>query len=320
MKSKALDFVAKYSRILVLVLLIGVSSALAPKFLTVSNMITILQQSSLMLIMALGMTCAMLLGRGVDMSIGSTLAIANALSASYMVASKSTGSIVTGILISLAVGCGIGLLNGVLIAYLNLPAILVTFATREIFRGCVYAYLKGRVIMGMHPVITFLGSGRIFKKIPVTILIAFALALIVSIFLRRTRKGRELYLVGANPSAADFSGINAKAVTILAFTLSGLFASIAGIIYLGRLGSAESEIGMKFAIQCVSAVAIGGISFNGGMGNVSGAIIGCIILNMINNTLNQLKIDPYWQGTATGLIILLAVILDHFARKRLGNN
>jgi len=316
--TNAIDLLAKYSRICVLVLLTLALSLFVPNFMTFSNVITVLQQSSLMLIMSLGMTCAMLLGRGVDMSIGSTLALANCLAAPFMLARYGTGSLLLGVLISLAVGVGIGLINGVLVAYLHLPSVLATFATREIFRGIVYLLLKGKVISGMHPTIMFIGSGRLFGEIPVTIIIALILTLIVGFLLKGTSVGRQLYIVGANPEAARFSGIRSKRVIISGFVLSGLFASIAGLVYLGRLGTAEAEIGAKFAFNCISAVAIGGISFNGGIGKVSGAVIGCLILNMITNSLNLLKVDSLWQGTASGVVILLAVILDHVARKRLG--
>ena len=318
MKNKVIDTASKYSRFLIIILLVVVLSLASSNFLTISNMTTIFRQSSLMLIMSLGMTCVMLLGIGVDMSIGSVLALSNCLAAPLMLASSSTGSVLLGVLVAIAVGVGVGIINGLLVAHLRLSAILVTFGMREILRGMVYLILQGKVIMNIHPAIQFIGSGRLFGEIPMPIIIAVVLAIIMAFVLGRTRIGREIYLVGANPSSANFSGVNSKNVIMRGFIFSGLFATIAGLIYLGRLGTAEGDIGTQFAFQVISAVAIGGISFSGGIGTIGGAVIGSVVLSTILNGMNLLNVSSLWQGIVNGLVILLAVLLDNFARKRLG--
>lgn len=312
------SFIAKYSRVIILLLICICLTISSKNFLNIDNLVNVLRQSSMMLIMSLGMTCAMLLGRGVDMSIGSTLALSSCIAASFLTFEASTGSIILGVIIALSIGILIGIINGALIAYLKLPAILVTFGMREIVRGLVYTIMRGNVVTNLHPYILFLGGGRLFDIIPMPIVIAGFLTLITAFILKRTKIGRELYVVGANASAAKFSGIKTNRTIIFGFAISGLLAALAGVVYLGRLGTAEGDIGQIFAFQSISAVAIGGISFNGGIGSAWGAVIGVLILTLLTNGLNLLNISPFWQGTVNGSIIIAAILLDHIARKRIG--
>lgn len=146
-----------------------------------------------------------------------------------------------------------------------------------------------------------MGSGFVFGVIPTQIVIAVVLTVATAWMLKHTRMGRELYIAGANPNAARFSGLKVEKSVILGFVLSGALAALAGIVYLGRLGAAEAEIGNQFHFQCVSAVAIGGISFAGGAGSAWGAVIGALILNILINGMNLLNISSYWQGTVNGV-------------------
>ena len=312
---KGKDFLMKYSRIVILVLIMAGVSIASPDFLKPSNLLNVARQSSMLLIMSLGMTCAMLLGRGVDMSIGATLSLTSCVAAGFLRSNDTVGSVLIGIVIALVIGMFIGLINGVLISYLHLPAILVTYGVREIIRSVAFFYMDGDIISGFHKFVMFMGSGFAFGAIPTQIIIALVLTAATAWMLKHTRMGRELYVVGANPSAAKFSGLKAEKSVILGFVLSGALAALAGIVYLGRLGAAEAEIGNQFHFQCVSAVAIGGISFAGGAGSAWGAVIGALILNILINGMNLLNISSYWQGTVNGLIIIVAVLLDYVVRK-----
>lgn len=314
MKTK--QILVRYSRILILVLLMICMSAASPNFLKATNLINVARQSSMLLIMSLGMTCAMLLGRGVDMSIGATLSISSCIAAGFMRSNDSTGSVFLGILIAILIGMLIGVINGTLVAYLHLPAILVTYGVREIIRSVAYYYMDGDVVTGFHSIVNFMGSGYVFGVIPTQIIIALALTFIMAWMLKHTILGRELYVVGSNPNAARFSGIRVERSVVMGFVLSGALAALAGIVYLGRLGAAEAEIGTDFHFQCVSAVAIGGISFAGGAGSAWGAVIGALILNILINGMNLLNISSNWQGTVNGVVILIAVVLDYVARKQ----
>lgn len=313
---KGKDLLMKYSRILILVLIMAGVSIASPDFLKPSNLLNVARQSSMLLIMSLGMTCAMLLGRGVDMSIGATLSLTSCVAAGFLRSNDTVGSVLMGIVIALVIGMFIGLINGVLISYLHLPAILVTYGIREIIRSVAFFYMDGDIISGFHKIVMFMGSGFAFGAIPTQIIIALVLTVATAWMLKHTRMGRELYVVGANPSAAKFSGLKAEKSVILGFVLSGALAALAGIVYLGRLGAAEAEIGNQFHFQCVSAVAIGGISFAGGAGSAWGAVIGALILNILINGMNLLNISSYWQGTVNGVIIIIAVLLDYVVRKK----
>ncbi|MEY8393608.1 ABC transporter permease [Lachnospiraceae bacterium 45-P1] len=313
---KGKDFLMKYSRIVILVLIMAGVSIASPDFLKPSNLLNVARQSSMLLIMSLGMTCAMLLGRGVDMSIGATLSLTSCVAAGFLRSNDTVGSVLIGIVIALVIGMFIGLINGVLISYLHLPAILVTYGVREIIRSVAFFYMDGDIISGFHKFVMFMGSGFAFGAIPTQIIIALVLTAATAWMLKHTRMGRELYVVGANPSAAKFSGLKAEKSVILGFVLSGALAALAGIVYLGRLGAAEAEIGNQFHFQCVSAVAIGGISFAGGAGSAWGAVIGALILNILINGMNLLNISSYWQGTVNGVIIIIAVLLDYVVRKK----
>ena len=305
----------KYSRVIILLLICIILSLVSDNFLNANNLLNVVRQSSMLLIMSLGMTCALLLGRGPDLCIGSTLAFTSCISAGFLTQTSNIWQIVLGIAIALVVGIVIGVINGALIAFLKLPALLVTLGMQQIVRGAVYAIMNGQIITNLHDSILFVGTGRLFNTIPMPIIIAGFLTVFVAIILKRTRIGRELYVVGANATAAKFSGIKTNKTIIFGFAISSFLAAFAGIVYLGRLGTAEGEIGQAFAFQSVGAAAIGGVSFNGGMGSAWGTVIGALILNILINGMNLLNVSSLWQGTMNGLIIIGAVVLDNFARK-----
>ena len=313
---KKLTFMAKYSYVFILLLIFLIMSFATDKFLTVDNLLNVARQSSMLLIMALGMTMAMLLGRGVDMSLGAIVSISSCFAAGFFLQSRGWESILLGILVGIAIGALAGVVNGVLISYLHLPAMLVTYGVREILRGVAYAYMNGGVITSIHPAIRFIGSGRIFGVIPTQIVIALFFTLLAVFLLKCTRMGRELYITGANPAAARFSGIKVDKNIIIGFVCSGVMAAIAGIIYVGRLGAAEAEIGTDFHFQAISAAAIGGISFNGGVGSPWGVVTVALILTLLNNAQNLLQISSAWQGFIYGATIIVAVLLDFFVRSQ----
>ncbi len=313
---KGKELLIKYSRVVILVLIFAGAAVVSPNFLRMSNLLNVARQSSMLLIMSLGMTCAMLLGRGVDMSVGATLSLTSCVAAGFLRTNDSVESVIFGILLAVVLGMIVGTVNGLLVSFLHLPAMLVTYGVREIIRSLAYFYMNGDVVSGFHSSVMFMGSGFVFGVIPTQIIIALILTVATAWMLKHTRVGRELYVVGANPSAARFSGLKVEKSVILGFALSGALAALAGIIYLGRLGAAEAEIGNDFHFQCVSAVAIGGISFAGGAGSAWGAVIGALILNILINEMNLLGISSYWQGTVNGVIIIIAVLLDYMVSRK----
>ncbi len=212
---KPKEFMMKYSRILILVLIMVFVSAASLDFLKPSNLLNVARQSSMLLIMSLGMTCAMLLGQGVDMSIGATLSLTSCVAAGFLRSNASVGSVLFGIGIAILIGMFIGLINGALTAWLHLPAFLVTYGVREIIRSVAFFYMDGNIISGFHKSVMFMGSGFIFGVIPTQIVIAVVLTVATAWMLKHTRMGRELYIAGANPNAARFSGLKVEKSVIL---------------------------------------------------------------------------------------------------------
>lgn len=304
-------FIAEYSRIIILCLICVVLSILTDKFLTYDNIINVLRQGSLLIIMGIGMNFAMLLGKGVDLSIGSVVALTSCIAAPYLTVGSPPQMVFFGLMLSAGVGVLIGIINGMLITYVKLPGFLVTFGMREITRGVVYLIMYGRIISGFVPGIVFLGAGEIFN-IPVPVVLALILTIFGSWVLKYTRIGREIHIVGANSKAARFSGINVDINVIRGFAISSLCAAFAGIIYIARLNTAEAIIGGQFALQAIGAVAIGGISFDGGIGNPLGVVVGALILTLLTNGMNLLNVASEWQTFVNGSIIILAVVLDKY--------
>lgn len=314
MKKK--DLIAKLSRP-ALVLIIGiVLSILSPDFLTKTNILNVLRQSSLLLIMSLGMLYAMLLGRGLDLSIGATLALSSCCSAMIMSQDPSNPALtILGIVVGIAIGLLIGAVNGALVAYFSLPAMLVTYGTRQIIRGVAFNSMSDKVITFFPRIISYIGTGRILG-ISLPIWIAAVLTALVIFILKKTAFGRRFFLVGANPSAANFSGIDSKKTIVYGFMLNALFATLAGFIYIGRLNAAEPQIGPDFHFNAISACAIGGVSMSGGSGDPLGVVCGAIILMLLQNGLNLLGISANWNALVQGLAIIIAVLLDFFANRK----
>lgn len=314
MKKK--DLIAKLSRPALVLLICVVLSILSPNFLTKANILNVLRQSSLLLIMSLGMLFAMLLGKGLDLSIGATLALSSCWAA--MIMSQDPGNIwltILGVVVSVAVALVIGAVNGTLVAHFHLPAMLVTYGTRQIIRGIAFLQMSDKVITFLPRAITFIGTGRILG-IGVPIWIAGLLTVVVIFILKKTAFGRRFFLVGANDSTANFSGINSKKTIIYGFMLNALFAAVAGLIYIGRLNAAEPQLGPDFHFNAIAACAVGGVSMSGGSGDPLGVVCGAIILMLLQNGMNLLGISANWNDLVQGMAIIIAVLLDFFANRK----
>ena len=300
-----------------LVLLICVIIAiLEPKFLKITNLMNVLRQSALLLIMSLGLLFVMLLGRGMDLSIGATLSMTSCFAAAIMITNtKSVPVMLLGMLVGLVIGVAIGFLNGYLVAYLRLPAILVTYGTRQIIRGIAYLLMSETIIRKMPKFITFIGTGN-FLGISLPIWISLVFTIVVALMLTKTRVGRRFFYVGANDSAADFSGINSKRTVVAAFVLNALFATLAGFVYIGRLSAAEAQIGEDFHFNAIAACAIGGVSFLGGVGNPWGVVCGALILQLLQNGMNLMGVDPNWNKLVQGAAIIVAVLIDYLSYRK----
>lgn len=295
-----------------LIVLIVVFSIFSRQFLTVSNLLTIANQISMVLIIGIGMTIVIILG-GIDLSVGYVAALAGMITAGLLSAQVDTS---LAIVIGLGIGAVFGLVNGVLIAKVGITDFIVTLATMLVAHGFIFAYSGGRSIFKNIPdSFLFIGQGRIFG-IPVPIFLAVIIFFIGHMLLTKMRLGRYIYATGGNKEAARLSGINIDGIRIIGYTISGITAAMAGIIMASRLGSGQPTAGDTFLFDVVGAVVLGGTALSGGEGTVVGTAIGVVIIGAISNGLTQLGVSYYFQEVIKGLIIILAVSYNAIKMKR----
>jgi ribose transport system permease protein len=294
------------------VAMLGIALALSSDaFLTVSNLLNVLRQASLIFLSASGLTLV-IVGAGLDLSIGANVGLSACLAAAAI---KSTGMLSMGFGAGLACGMAIGILNGLMVTQLRLPPFIATYGMLWMLYGVNYWYMKGDTIYGFPPEFRALGSGN-WLSVPIPVYLMVAALLAGVIFTRYTTFGHEVYAIGANAEAARLSGIPVGSRLILSYTVSGAMAGLAGVVYLARLNSAEAGIGDALLLPAIAAVLIGGTSLFGGSGGLLGTLIGAIILTLVLNGMNLLTINTNWQPLVTGMIVLLAASVDSFTRRR----
>jgi ribose transport system permease protein len=282
-----------------------VMSIATNRFLTFGNLSNIALQTSINALLAIGMTFVILTS-GIDLSVGAILALSGAVSAGLMTHGFTP---FTASIIGLLVGIIAGFFNGLLVGYGKLAAFIVTLGTMTLFRGFTEIYTHGTPIFNLPESFMTLGTGTIAGlPNPVWIMI---LAIIVGwIFLNRMTTGRRIYAVGGNEDAAFLAGVPVKRYLVSVYVISGFLAALAGIILTSRLGSAEPTAGSGYELDAITAVVLGGTSLFGGEGTLVGTIIGAFILGVINNGLNLLNVNAFYQDAVKGVIILIAIMLD----------
>lgn len=288
-----------------LVLIVVILSVVNGDFLTVGNIFNVLRQISINALIAFGMTFVILTG-GIDLSVGSILALSSAFTAGLMASGMNTWLAVG---IGLIGGMVMGAINGFLITKGKVAPFIATLATMTVFRGLTLVYTQGRPITGFKEDFAFLGKGY-FLQIPMPIIwmvISFA---VLYIILKQTTFGRRVYALGSNEEATWLSGINTSKVKILVYSISGLLASISGIILTSRLNSAQPTAGGAFELDAIAAVVLGGTSLSGGRGWIVGTLIGAMIIGVLDNGLNLLNVSSFYQQVVKGVVILIAVLLD----------
>lgn len=300
--------------VIVLLVLLIAMSLLRDRFLTWSNIISVLRQTSINAVIATGMTFAILIG-GIDLSVGSVLAISGAIAAT-LVASGMNVFLV--ILITLLIGLTIGLLNGLLISKGRLQPFIATLGTMTLLRGLTLVYTQGRPISifgsDTSTIFSKIGTGY-FLKIPIPVYIMLVVFFIAWYTLNHLKIGRYTYALGSNEEATMYSGIKTDNIKLFVYAVSGVLAAIAGIIVTARLGSAQPTAGAGYELDAIAAVVIGGTSMAGGIGTIFGTAIGALIIGILNNALNMLQVSSYYQDVAKGIVILIAVLLDRKQRK-----
>jgi len=292
---------------------------ISPSFGTTTNILNMFRVASLNLIIATGVALTMLVG-GIDLSSGASIALTSMIFSPLFQIGHSPGEMVLGILGILLVSCMVGAFNGVCIAYFGIAPFLATYGVQQISRGLSFVITQsyvneGMVITNFIPQFRMLGAGFFLDFIPIPIIIAGVLLLIIGFILNKSTLGRKIFAIGSNPFSAHYSGINLNKTILGIYMLSGFIYGIAGIVYISRLNTAEPSIGIDFAMYAIAAAAIGGISFQGGRGNIFNIVIGALILTFITTGMNLLGIHSDWQKAVMGIIIILAVMLDRNTAK-----
>jgi len=285
-------------------------SLLSDAFLTTNNLLNVLRQTALLFLMASGLTLVILTA-GLDLSVGANIGLSACLAAIII---KSTGSPWLGVATGVGCGAAVGLLNGVLVTALRVPAFVATYGMMWLILGATYFYMGGETVHGFPPSFRQLGSGY-FLGVPIPIYMMLLFLMLGTLFAQRTVWGQQIYAIGANPVAARLSGIPVERRLVLVYVVSGAMAGLASLILLARVNSAEADIGEHFTLPAIAAVVIGGTSLFGGSGTIVGTLIGALILTLVVNGMNLLQINASWQPLVTGVIILFAVWFDIRARK-----
>ncbi|MCM1988728.1 ribose ABC transporter permease [Oceanirhabdus seepicola] len=310
MKANYKEMLSKYKSLIGLVILCIVITIINPRFLTVNNLRNVLTQVSVNATIAIGMTFVILTG-GIDLSVGSILAISGAVAAFLM---KSTGNVFISIIAALIIGACIGAINGIIISKGKLQAFIATLATMTIFRGVTYVFTNGIPISGLGKSFMVIGNKRFFGiPLPIIItLIAFSGAWYL---LTQTKYGRYVYALGGNEDSARLSGINTTKIKSIVYVISGMMAALSGIIVTSRIGSAGPTAGSGYELDAIAAVVIGGTSLSGGEGSITGTIIGALVIGVLNNGLNLMNVNPFYQSIVKGAVILIAVLIDKKNKK-----
>lgn len=292
-----------------LVIIMITFSFLSPVFFTVPNLLNILQQSSINGIIALGMTLVIISG-GIDLSVGPTAALSAVLGATLMV---SGVPVPLAIMATLGVGALCGVFSGMLVAYAGLQPFIVTLGGLSLFRALALIFTNGNPIFGIPMKFRTVINSTIFG-VPAPIVIVIAIAAILWTVMNKTPLGEYILAVGGNEEAARVAGVPVKRTKVTVFVISGVLASLASLILIGRLGAAEPTMGNLWELDAIAAAAIGGASLMGGKGSVIGTLIGAVILGSLRNGLTLLNIQAFYQLLATGLIIIIAMLIDRATR------
>ncbi|MBS5012863.1 MAG: galactose/methyl galactoside ABC transporter permease MglC [Haemophilus parainfluenzae] len=331
-KNKSFDFLKQNAIYFVLLILLGIIIAQDPTFLNVRNFSNILTQSSVRLIIALGVA-GLLVTQGTDLSAGRQVGLAAVISATLLQSMENMNRVFPDlgeipipvvILTVCAVGAVIGLVNGLVIAYLNVTPFIATMGTMIIvygFNSLYYDGVGGSPIAGFSESFSNFAQGFFilgsFKLSYITIYAAIC-AFLVWVMWNKTRFGKNIFAIGGNPEAAKVSGVNVARNLVVIYMIAGMFYAFGGMLEAGRIGSATNNLGFMYELDAIAACVVGGVSFAGGVGTVIGVITGVIIFTVINYGLTYIGVNPYWQYIIKGSIIILAVAIDSlkYAKKK----
>jgi rhamnose transport system permease protein len=300
---------------LFILILMVIVTLRAPSFLTVDNFEDILLNISILVIVALAQTMV-IITHGIDLSVSSMIGLV-AMMVAFVVKQNPEMSVLLAVMMGMALGAVLGIFNGLIITYGKVPPIIATLGTLTIYRGLVFYYSQGTWINSFELPASFkLLSKGTPLGLPNMVIIAILVAVLVYYFLNHTRTGRDIFAVGSNPDAAQFAGIRSQRIIFLVYLISGVLSGLAAVLWASRFESAQTNTALGFELQTVAASVVGGVSISGGVGTVPGVLLGALLLGIIQNSLTLIRISPFWQLAAQGLLILVAVISDRWILNR----
>jgi ribose transport system permease protein len=316
MRIEGRELLKKSSVYLILILLLLTFSILSPRFLSASNLINVLLQTSIVAMLAIGQTVVMLTA-GIDLSVGMVGIFCGAIAAGLATGygfGLNLGT-VPAFLLTLILGSVIGGVSGLLIVFGNLPPFVATLAMMAVARGLTLVFTQGKPIAGLPEDFVFVGSGSVLG-IPFPVILLFVAVVLAYLLLARTAFGLHIYAIGGNKEMARLAGVNVRRVELGAYIISGLTAAFAGLILTGRLASAQPNVGAELNLESIAACVLGGTSLFGGTGNVLKTIVGALIMGTLANGMNLLGIPSYPQLVIKGLVFIAAVTLDILSSRK----
>lgn len=305
-----------------LLLMIVAMMLLSDNFMTADNVFNVLRQTSVNLCISVGMTLVILTG-GIDLSVGSVLALSGAVAAGMAhegFAFTSMDSYVSFTfwgccLAAIVVGALFGAMNGTLVCHFKVQPFVATLGVMTICRGLTMLYTGGFPITGLGDGFEFMGTGW-FLGIPMPVWVALVIAGLFAFFMKKSKTGRYIYAIGGNEKASLLSGIRVGKIVMLVYVIAGVLSAIAGVLVTARLDSAQPNAGVGYELDAIAAVVIGGASLSGGRGSIAGTVVGVLIIGVLNNGLVLIDVSPFWQQIVKGFVILLAVILDRVSARK----
>jgi rhamnose transport system permease protein len=301
--------------VVALLLLIAVTAALEPRFVESGSLRNLALNASIFAILAAGQTLV-IITRNVDLSVGSVLGL-SAFFAGDLLSGHEGRSLAVVFLLGIALGAACGLLNGVLVTWGRVPALVVTLGTLYIFRGLAFLWTDGRQVNAETLPDSFLNLGTdSILGVPILVWIALVVVLAVGQWLRDFRAGRELYAIGSNPEGARLAGVRSDRRVLAAFVLAGALAGLGGVLFTARFGTVDATAGTGYELTVIAAAVVGGVAIFGGTGSVYGAALGALLLGTITSSLIVLRVEAFWQQAAIGVLLLLAIAFDRLVGLR----
>jgi ribose/xylose/arabinose/galactoside ABC-type transport system permease subunit len=291
---------------LVIVFIVVVISFINPRFIAVTNLLSIFQQISVLGILTMTMSVLLISG-GIDLSVGNSMVLSGMVMGILVNNGVSIPSVVS---IGILVGGLCGLLNGLIVSYSRCMPLIITLGTGQIFHGLTLTLSGGRII-SFNGTLDYIGKTRIFGVFPIMLFVLVLVILLSSIMMNYTKFGRRTVAIGSNEQNAFLSGIEVQRYKVILYTIAGFLCGIAAIVFSSRIDAVASNAGSGYETRALAASIIGGVTFDGGKGTLSGAFLGCILMGVINNAMNILRVPTYIQTIITGLIIVAAVVLSN---------